>query len=604
MRTVTIANQKGGCGKTTVAINLAASLAREGSRVLLVDLDPQGHCALGMAVPDEQLDLSIYDCLMAQVEGDPIELSRITWQIMPTLDLAPSRSSLAGLEHKLGDRKGTDLLLRGLLASNQNRYDFCVVDCPPHLGLLMRNGLKAADEIAIPVDTGYFSLHGLTQQLATVDQICDNNGVRPSVRVLANQYDVRTKLAREILAELRSRFKGIVYNTIVNFNTKLKEGASFGQPITEYAPASMGARDFQRLAREIINAAPQKIATADILQHVERLAADAERLLATTTTLVGNRKKIDERADRPSAATTPTGTTTPAPPRDVPKSEPKMDTAIVDKTMTSAQRTEPVVRPAINAAAKSVGRPIAKPVDRAIGKSVERPNPEPVATPVAGAEGKRIKDSRETPTRTAPLNGMGVAAPPTPAPTPATTTPAPAAMPTTTAPAAVPTTPTPAATTPAAVSPTPAVVSPTPAPAAMDKSTVGSETPPAAPPEPMQPKESAATPTLAKAASPAEVDRKIAAIYGVHQEGEIIVFRSHNPGAKEVQLAGDFNDWMPHTTPMRSLVEGDFEARLRLPKGRYRYRLVVDGRWSHDLHNPIVETNDYGELNSIAEVVQ
>ena len=120
----------------------------------------------------------------------------------------------------------------------------------------------------------------------------------------------------------------------------------------------------------------------------------------------------------------------------------------------------------------------------------------------------------------------------------------------------------------------------------------------------MQPKEPPATPTLAKAASPDEINRKIAAIYGVHQEGDVVVFRNHNPEAKEVQLAGDFNDWMPHTTPMRSVAEGDFEARLRLPKGRYRYRLVVDGRWSHDLHNPIVETNDYVELNSIAEVAQ
>jgi 1,4-alpha-glucan branching enzyme len=101
-----------------------------------------------------------------------------------------------------------------------------------------------------------------------------------------------------------------------------------------------------------------------------------------------------------------------------------------------------------------------------------------------------------------------------------------------------------------------------------------------------------------------EIDRKIEAIYGVRQEGETVVFRSRNPEASEVQLAGDFNDWMPHTTPMRKLADGDFEARLRLPKGRYRYRLVVDGRWSHDLHNPNKETNVYGELNSIAEIAQ
>ena len=99
-----------------------------------------------------------------------------------------------------------------------------------------------------------------------------------------------------------------------------------------------------------------------------------------------------------------------------------------------------------------------------------------------------------------------------------------------------------------------------------------------------------------------EIDRKLETIYGARQEGDVVVFRNRNAGASEVQLAGDFNDWMPHTTPMRRLSAGDFEARLRLPKGRYRYRLVVDGRWSHDRENPSVETNEYGELNSIIEV--
>lgn len=456
MRIITVANQKGGCGKTTVAINLSASIAREGCRVLLVDLDPQSHCALGMAVPDEQIDLSIFDCLKAQMEDEPIELSRITWQITPTLDLAPSRAKLATLEPKLTDREGGDSLLRDLLTAHAGRYDYCLIDCPPHLGQLMKNGLRAADEIIIPVDTGYFSLHGLTQQLATIEQICERNGTKPTVRVLPNQYDVRTKLAREILAELRDRFKGIIFGSIINFNTKLKEGASFGQPITEFAPTSMGAKDFQRLARELLVAEPPKAPTADILQHVERLAADAERLLATTTTLVDNRPA----SSRPPAATSPARA---APPVDVPAASPTMEYAMSGRTPDHAQQP-------------------------ARAASVPQPAPQPPASPAV--------------------------------------------------------------------------------------------------------------------ASHEEIERKIEKIYGVRQEGDTVVFRSHNLDAAEVQLAGDFNDWMPHTTPMRRLTSGDFEARLRLPRGRYRYRLVIDGRWSHDLHNPIVETNEYGELNSIAEVTQ
>ena len=449
MHTITVANQKGGCGKTTVAINLAATIAREGRRVLLIDLDPQGHCALGLAVPDGQIDLSILDCLMGQLRGDPIELSRITWQIAPNLDLAPARANLAVIEPQMGERTDVDGLVSNLIKEVAAQFDYCVIDCPPHFGLLMRNGVLAGDEIMIPVDTGYFSLHGLTQQLATVQQIAERNGNKPIVRILPNQYDVRTKLAREILAELRGRFKNSVYETVVNFNTKLKEGASFGQPITEFAPSSIGARDFESLAREIIRLEAGRAPTADILKHAERLAADAERLLATTTTLIG----ID-RVPGPVTATGPM----------LPK--------------------------------------------------------EPPAPP-----------SRLAPAATVKLQPFDLLA----------------------------------------VDP---VVF--------------------APQRPMSP----------AAATPQEIDDKIAAIYGVRQEGEIVIFHSRQAAAAEVQLAGDFNDWMPHTTPMRQLDNGDFETRLKLPKGRYRYQLVVDGRWTYDAANPEVITNQYGEINSVVDVVK
>jgi chromosome partitioning protein len=432
-----------------------------------------------MAVPDEQIDLSISDCLLGHVEGEPIELSKVTWQITPNLDLAPSRVSLATLEPRLGEQEGAEWLLPNLLEAEAGQYEYCVIDCPPHLGLLMKNALLAADEIVIPVDTGFFSLHGLTQQLATIEQISERNGRSPTVRVLPNQYDVRTKLAREILAELRKRFGGVVFETIINFNTKLKEGASFGQPITEFAPTSMGAKDFQKLARETLASEPANVPTADILEHVERLAADAERLLATTTTLVDNRDASQAKApDAPAS-------------RAMSPPEPIWEAAPAQASMPSTPQTKP------RAEAPASGR-----------------------TP--------------------------------------------------------PTAPT---------QPTPSV-------------SLGS-------PDQFTPVQATPSPTGAPAPAPSsaeEIDRKIERIYGVRQEGETVVFCSHSPDALEVQLAGDFNDWMPHTTPMRRLSDGDFEARLRLPQGRYRYRLVVDGRWSHDVHNPHVETNEYGELNSVVEI--
>lgn len=560
MRTITVANQKGGCGKTTVAINLSASIAREGRRTLLVDMDPQGHCALGMAVPDEQIDLSIYECLISQAESEPIDLCKITWQITPNLDIAPSRSNLAGFEPQLAGNDSGDRMLLDLLSSNSERYDYCVIDCPPHLGLLMINGLRAADDVIIPVDTGYFSLHGLTQQLATIEHLAEKFGRRPSIRVLPNQYDVRTKLGREILAELRKRFEGVVFETIVNFNTKLKEGASYGQPITEFAPTSAGARDFQRLAREVLLSDPVDLPTTDILQHVERLAADAERLLATTTTLVGNPTAQNPPPKQATQATSKTGAAK-TPPRA--PSDPRKKPADVASTTATAVTGGPA---SFN---PNEYVPIPTPTTAPATAPITR-GPIPDATPQRSAR----------PSDASPIGSPIVASanpnPASPVPTPAAPRREGAATTGTSHQAGTIET---RSNTPTITAPRPMANPAQRTPAAQDQA-------------------------AQRDAAHEEITKKIERIYGVHQEAEVVIFRTACADAAEVQLAGDFNDWMPHTTPMRRLSDGDFEARLRLPKGRYRYRLVVDGRWSHDENNPAIERNEYGELNSIVEVTQ
>ena len=320
MRTIAIANQKGGCGKTTVSINLAACLAREGRRTLAVDLDPQSHLALGLAVPEEQIEVSITDILAEPAAETPPDLSRVTWQISSNFDLIPSKTDLARLERELAADQSREIRLHAALESAREKYDYVIIDTPPTPGFLTDSALYAADEVIVPVDTGYFSLHGLSKQLDTI-RLRRDQWQRPlTLRILANHYDVRTKLAREVLSEMRKRHGDAMFSTFINFNTKLKESASLGQPITEYDPASSGCRDFVKFAREVIAlneaatatkptivldpgtdkikaaqrqqqqqhaAAPVTPEQQSLLQRADQLAADANQLLATSQTLIG-----------------------------------------------------------------------------------------------------------------------------------------------------------------------------------------------------------------------------------------------------------------------------------------------------------------------------
>lgn len=291
MRIIAIANQKGGCGKTTVALNLSACLAREGKRTLLIDLDPQGHCALGLAVPEEQTEFTMADVLLDPESKSGVELSRIAWQISSNFDLAPGKTNLALLETRLASATDREARLRPIIEKVSEKYDFVLIDTPPTIGFLMLSALHAADEVVVPVDTGYFALHGLSKQLDTIREVANRTGRPLKLRILGNLYDVRTKLAREILAELRKRHAAEMLTTFINFNTKLKESTSLGQPITEYDPASIGCRDFVRLARELVALGEAAAIPESIQQQADALAADADRLLATSETLLGGRRE-------------------------------------------------------------------------------------------------------------------------------------------------------------------------------------------------------------------------------------------------------------------------------------------------------------------------
>jgi chromosome partitioning protein len=280
MRTIAVVNQKGGCGKTTISINLASALAGEGKSVLLVDMDPQSHCAVGLAVPEEQIEESIYDVLISKSRNEPIRLMEILWQISDRLELAPASIDLSAFEQQMSGIADRECCLKNVIDEVSERYDYAVIDCPPAVGLLTFNALRSATDVIVPVETGYFALHGLSKQLETLSILCKRSKQKVNVKVLASMYDIRTKMAREILAELKDKFADRMFKTIVNFNTKIKEAASFGQPINEYDPASKGQKDFQSLAQEVIGAEAglqsREIVNslADQLESISTSAAD------------------------------------------------------------------------------------------------------------------------------------------------------------------------------------------------------------------------------------------------------------------------------------------------------------------------------------------
>ncbi|MGD1277609.1 MAG: AAA family ATPase [Tepidisphaeraceae bacterium] len=310
MRTIAIINQKGGCGKTTTSINLAACLARLGQKTLLVDMDPQAHCAVGLAVPEEQIERTILDALIEERDGTPARLLDTVWQIASDYDLAPSSIKLAAFEQMFAGRPGREDRLKNALAGVTGTYRWCILDCPPSVGLLTFNALRACDEVIVPVETGYFSLHGLAKMMQTLELMKEQCSKDIQIRILPTLYDTRTKLAREVLSELRNKFRDYLMLSTVNFNTKLKEAASFGQPITEYDPGSRGYKDFLNLARELMGQQPVAVQTAapEALSRPAELVQRAKQLAQLTNLQFGKNtitaQAVAEAAGAGAAAAT------------------------------------------------------------------------------------------------------------------------------------------------------------------------------------------------------------------------------------------------------------------------------------------------------------
>jgi chromosome partitioning protein len=246
---ISIANQKGGVGKTTTAINLAAGLAYEGKKVLLVDADPQANASSGLGIEIRGLERTVYECLIDEIDPK----TAIVETKIPNLKLIPSHIDLVGAEIEMRDLDNREGRLKNMLNQVRNDFDYILIDCSPSLGLITINALTASDSVIIPVQCEFFALEGIAKLLNTIKII--KSGLNPNLQIegfLLTMYDNRLRLSNQVYEEVKRHFGSLVFNTVIYRNVRLSEAPSHGLSVIDYDPHSKGAKNYTNLAKELI----------------------------------------------------------------------------------------------------------------------------------------------------------------------------------------------------------------------------------------------------------------------------------------------------------------------------------------------------------------
>ena len=248
-RIIAVANQKGGVGKTTTSINLAACLAEKGKKVLAVDMDPQGNLTSGLGVDKDSVEKSIYELIIGEVDIKEV----INKEVLENLDIIPTSIDLSAAEIELIGVDDKEYILRNAIGQVKDQYDFVIIDCPPSLSMLTINAMTTADSVIVPIQCEYYALEGLSQLIHTVELVKDRLNSKLEIEgVVFTMYDARTNLSLQVVENVKDNLQQNIYKTIIPRNIRLAEAPSYGLPINKYDPKSTGAESYMRLADEVI----------------------------------------------------------------------------------------------------------------------------------------------------------------------------------------------------------------------------------------------------------------------------------------------------------------------------------------------------------------